>query len=224
MSSGPSICCILPAHQRPDFVERSIRCFVAQDYPDKKMLLLNTSSEMFGIRAEGVSEAHRPGLRGKTVGWLRNYAIGLCQGFDLIAHFDYDDWSDPGRLSQQVALMELTGRPVAGYYDMIFHDVQKERILWYDSMMRNYSLGTALIYRRSVWERTRFPDATPEDTTWQRLIGHGNIAAISSVKHGRPMMIQTLHGTNGAASANKARFQEPLPDLEQRTRDILAGH
>ncbi len=225
MSNGPEVCCILPFKEKPQLVERAIGCFFSQDYQNKKLLLLNTGHDSCDFLATipDINYHHIPAIAGKTVGFLRNFCINNGVTQELIAHFDYDDWSAPGRLSQQVALMEMTGRPVVGYYDMPFYDQVQDRVFWYDSLMRNYTLGTALMYRRELWEKIPFPDCTPEDTTWQRQVGTDNIAAISSLRNGEPMMIQTIHGSNGAAHSSAARFDPASPSLEKRVREIIRG-
>ncbi len=204
--SQPFVCCICLAHAHPEFVERTRRCFAAQFYPFKELIVCHTN-----------------GMPG-SIGKLRNFAVGRSLesvSVEVIAHFDYDDWSDPDRLSQQVALMELTGRPVVGYRDMLFMDTTRDKVTWYDSKMRDYALGTSLMYRREVWEKTPFPDQTPEDTTWQHQVGSHNIASISSIKNGRPMMIQTIHGGNAAASTHGAIFQQADPENDRIVREIL---
>ncbi len=228
LSSGPEVCCILPFREKFQFVERALGCFYSQDYENKRVYTVDSSPDGFGYH----SLTLRPGtgdtscwdaqLHGRTVGAIRNFIVDRIH-CPIIAHFDYDDWSDPGRLTQQVQLMELTGRRVVGYYDMPIHDLVKDRVYWYDSHMRNYSLGTALMYRRELWEKIPFPDITPEDTTWQRQIGQENIAAISSLRNGKPMMVQTIHGSNGAAHSSAARFDPASPELERIVRKIVHG-
>lgn len=197
--------CICPAHAHPEFVQRATDCFNSQRYPLKRFELLDTS-----------------GLSGWSVGAIRNTLIShSSHPGEIIAHFDYDDWSAPERLSQQVALMELTGRPIVGYYDMAFYDQTRDRVLFYDSNMRNYALGTSLMYHREIWEKNPFPDQTPEDTTWQFKIGPQNIASISSIRKGKPMMIQVYHGANAAASVHGAMFEPASPELDREVRRIL---
>jgi glycosyltransferase involved in cell wall biosynthesis len=91
-----------------------------------------------------------------TIGGKRNLACELARG-SVIAHWDDDDWSFPGRLAEQVAI--LRDRPaiqVTGYHSMLFQDEKGSRWLYRGSP--NYALGTSLCYRRTWWESHRFPD------------------------------------------------------------------
>lgn len=216
--SEPSVCCILLTRDRPDFAARAVRCFRAQTYQNKRLFILDTGDGSWF--KEQPRETHILHKSGASIGGLRNIVNELT-GDDVIAHLDDDDWSAPDRLAQQIAFMELSGKPVVGYFDMPFYDLRTDRVLWYDSQMRNYSLGTALMYRRVIWDRVPFPHTTPEDTTWQNQVGQENIAGMSSLKDGRPMMIQTLHGGNAAANSSGAIFQAAEPGLESAVRSIL---
>ena len=212
--TDPIVLCICLTRDRPEMATRAVHCFNYQSYERRYLMILDTGQErdLSWKATEKISRVHLPKLAGRHIGDLRNIAVDQFMAQSgitpyLIAHIDDDDWSDPGRLMQQVYFQKLTERPVVGYYDMTFYETQNKRVLWYDSKLRNYVLGTSLLYRREIWDKHRFPDCTPEDTTWQHSIGPENIAAISSVRNGRPMMIQTLHGANAAAHYSNAAFE-----------------
>ena len=220
--SEPSVCCITPTHM-PEYWERVKACVESQTYPNKHWLPMDTR----GMNL--------------TVGALRNLMIrSTGQDFDLIAHFDHDDWSAPSRLSEQVEFMQATGAQVVGYYDMPLYDEQRDKVLLYDSHNPNYALGTSLMYRREVWERVPFPDQTPEDTTWQNNVGPENVASYSSLKPGKPIysndvqlgrdelhlgMVQTVHKASAAARVclHSSRVEPASVELDRAVREILNG-
>ncbi len=206
--TDPLICCIcLDPGGRPDFTARAKRSFASQSYSEKTSMFVDTAGSKLSIGA------------------LRNGAVDVIlrkRPSDIIAHWDWDDWSAPDRLQYQLDFMRSTGVPVVGFNDMAFYDAVRDRVLYYDSRMTNYALGTSLFYKREAWERVKFPDITPEDTTWQHQIGHDNIRGCSSIVDGKPMMIQVLHGGNAAANASGAIFEKASAELEKQVREILA--
>ncbi len=231
--TDPLICCIMPCHRNPAFIRRAIRSFRSQSYLRRWLLVLDNAAvgkhadiqDECKRRPSEIAWFNRPEHSGCTVGGLRNYAIGEIPqrlGVNAIAHFDYDDWSAPNRLQYQLDFMRSTGVAVVGFNDMCFYDAVRDRVLFYDSRMTNYGLGTSLFYKREAWERVKFPDITPEDTTWQHQIGHDNIRGCSSIVDGKPMMIQVLHGGNAAANASGAIFEKASEALEKQVREILA--
>ncbi len=205
--TDPLICCIcLDPGGRPDFIRRAESCWHKQtiDRPGW-FSILKTDGD----------------LKSKTIGALRNMAIHRHADCEIVAHWDWDDWSSPQRLQYQLDFMRSTGVAVVGFNTMAFYDAVRDRVLYYDSRMANYGLGTSLFYKREAWERVKFPDITPEDTTWQHQIGHDNIRGCSSIVDGKPMMIQVLHGGNAAANASGAIFEKASEALEKQVREIL---
>ena len=206
--SEPSVCCITPTHM-PQYWERVKACFESQTYQRKHWLPMDTRG------------------MGLTVGALRNMMIrSTGQDFDLIAHFDHDDWSAPTRLAEQVEFMQATGSQVVGYYDMPLYDELRDKVLLYDSHNPNYALGTSLMYRREAWERVRFPDQTPEDTTWQNQVGPENVASVSCLTMDGPIeprMVQTVHKASAAARVclHSSRVEPAGVELDGAVREIL---
>ena len=85
---------------------------------------------------------------GLEIGSKRNFGCGQARG-SIIAHWDDDDFSAPGRLADQVSRLVVSGLAVTGYHSMRFTDGSS---CWWYSGTRNYSIGTALVYRRDWWE------------------------------------------------------------------------
>lgn len=104
----PLISCVMPTYGRPDFVHESIAMFLAQDYPNKELIILNDcpeqkfECELPGIR---VINAER---RYANLGEKRDAAIELAQG-ELIAVWDDDDVYLPWRLSLSLNEMRRLG-------------------------------------------------------------------------------------------------------------------
>jgi hypothetical protein len=241
--SDPLIVCICPAHQRPEFVDRAVRCLVRQSYPERYMLLLNTMEAKYisreGVRISDLFQYHKPEWNSKTVGALRNELIQwsmklLCtdrSGYmvqapdpDYIAHFDYDDISASNRLSCQLAHIQKTGKLVTGFYDCPMYDVKHDKIWIYENPRHSpYAVGCSLFYKREAWEAHKFPDRTPEDNLWRNAVGGENIESRSVWENGKPLMIQVIHGGNASASIVRSSvyYKEPSEAQEKAVRELL---
>jgi glycosyltransferase involved in cell wall biosynthesis len=88
----------------------------------------------------------------RTIGEKRNFGCSRADG-DVIAHWDDDDWSGPGRVARQLAMLEESGLQVAGFNSMRFTDGEN---WWLYQGQPRYSLGTALCYRREWWQKIPF--------------------------------------------------------------------
>src|SRR5262249_49891845 len=55
---APRISCIMPTRDRRSFVPLALRCFAAQDYPDRELILVDDGADPVADLAEGV-----PGVR-----------------------------------------------------------------------------------------------------------------------------------------------------------------
>jgi glycosyltransferase involved in cell wall biosynthesis len=181
---NPSVCCVMLTKNRPQMAARAIRCFQAQAYEKKDLLIYNTEE-----------------LEGNSIGVLRNMAAA-CVDADIIIHWDDDDWSHPKRIARQVrSLLKGGGANCAGYRDMLFWDSRGEGEVWhYCQSHQSFALGTSLCYWRTVWERHPFPDlpkpggAAGEDTAW--LAGVKLRAESGFAVDATPLMIAGIHGGN----------------------------
>jgi O-antigen biosynthesis protein len=88
----------------------------------------------------------------RNIGEKRNFACSLAGG-DVICHWDDDDYSAPGRLGRQIDTLNESGLAVAGFHSMKFTDGEN---WWKYKGAANYSLGTALCYRREWWQANPF--------------------------------------------------------------------
>lgn len=196
--------CPYPAGSR--FVERARSCFHAQTY-----------RPTIFVEIENIPHSH-------SVGWLRNECIvGINSKF--IAHFDHDDWSAPDRLAIQLAHIQETGKLVTGFYSVTLYDQINDETWVYCHEDKRYSIGAGLFYKREAWERVKFPDQTPEDPKWLRLIGEENRLSRPGFREdGSPIMIQVIHGSNASARIfrNSPRYTKAPAELHAQVKEILA--
>lgn len=204
------VCAIALTADRQDYTDRAVQCFMHQTYPDASLLIYDTGKVPYDTPdhvSSAVAVCYDPGANGHTIGALRNQAIELASGAEIIVHFDVDDWSAPSRIEEQVrVLMDHPNIEATGYNTMLFWDTIAKQAWSFRCLPQDQSVGTALCYRRSAWERARFPDTSRgEDTLWLRE-NKIKTAAYSN----RGMMIADLHPGNTCSRIEK--------DCDQWTR------
>src|SRR5262249_28960974 len=100
---APRISCIMPTRDRRSFVPLALRCFAAQDYPDRELILVDDGADPVADLAEGVPGVRYVRVRGtRSIGAKRNLGFGAATG-EIVAHWDDDDWYGPDRLTAQMA-------------------------------------------------------------------------------------------------------------------------
>ena len=183
-----SVTVIMLTCDRPEMTSRAVRCFEAQTYPHKRLVIYDTSHDAI-TRYRGHFQHCEIGAEKRTIGALRNLANKFADS-DFIAHMDSDDWSHSRRLEEQVALLEATGKLCVGYRELLFWDTRVAHIevdptrkgpdgkgclgtvksigeAWiYRNPGRGLCAGGTIMYRRELWEQCPFPDAPHEDIRW----------------------------------------------------------
>lgn len=110
---GPRVSCLMVTANRRRLTERSVACFLAQDYPNRELVIVDDGTEDYApilsaIPADRVIHHHIVKDPARTLGDLRNLSLDIARG-DLMAHWDDDDWFDPQRLSRQMAALTHGG-------------------------------------------------------------------------------------------------------------------
>lgn len=124
------------------------------------------------------------------IGDKRNLAASMAHG-EIIIHWDDDDFSAPGRIADQVARLQQSGKAVTGYHSMRFTDGRR---WWHYSGTRDYALGTSLCYRRDWWAAHPFDHVNVgEDGRFAKVAA--NAGQLISVDAGE-MMYATIHPEN----------------------------
>lgn len=168
--SLPSVTAVCLTADRQDFTDRAVRCFLRQTYEDKHLLIYDNGKKPYRMNNVATSQIElvRVEPRGASIGELRNEANALVKS-DVIVHWDSDDVSTPWRMTRSLA--DLGGNAAAGCFSLTIWDSTVGEA-WMYSNDAVFSLGTSLIYRRDVWQRTPFEhQGRGEDLTWGRKIG-----------------------------------------------------
>jgi hypothetical protein len=217
----PTVCCIMLTRDRPELAKRAVECFQRQTYANLLFFALDTGEKCTKDTPYGEVTGRTvwmPEQCGKhPIGALRNVAIKCALGwndFDVIAHFDDDDWSHPNRVTEQVALLRSSGADVVGYNEMLFWRqwprepyepwiaYPEGEVFLYSGPTPRQALGTSLCYWRKTWEARPFNPQLPRVGPGQRGGGEDweflrdrRIAVETSVRIGVGSELrQTAHG------------------------------
>jgi glycosyltransferase involved in cell wall biosynthesis len=231
--------CMCLTKNRPEMLAHAVRCFNAQTYENKWLLIFDTGFADFLYEGEDVYHIHALELGHLSIGALRNAAISYTDPSfrdlraDIICHFDDDDYSHRNRIAEQVALLQASGADVAGYSDMLFWREADQQAWLYLGPQK--ALGTSLAYWRPTWERKPFPDqprpgfATGEDTDWIRGLNLASVPSFSE-RHPHyitkdPRMIARIHRANTSGSYQLMEHSDSwrrVPDWDNYCREVFA--
>jgi glycosyltransferase involved in cell wall biosynthesis len=188
----------MPTHDRRAFVPRAIEYFLRQDYPNLELVILDDGGDKV---ADLVPE--RDSLRYLALphrlrlGAKRNSAIEASRG-DIILHWDDDDWSDPARVSTQVAALLAGEADICGTSQVWFCEIASGRlsVYRYPPSQRGWLYGASLCYRRSLWRRKPFQELdNGEDTRFVWAPPQGRMLDLRAAR----LLIAMVHGRNISA-------------------------
>jgi glycosyltransferase involved in cell wall biosynthesis len=184
---------------RPAMAKRAVESFRAQTYPNRRLLILDTSDSIpadappWVNSEDGMSRVvNYRNLQGQTIGKLRNYSNECAAQYircEILLHMDDDDVSHPNRIAEQVALLQDSGADAVGYNQVLFwrtvrcirhyvesceqcSDAGLDGDAWlYTNRSLAYCCGASLAYWRRTWERHPFPNLqVGEDNAFQQAI------------------------------------------------------
>lgn len=160
MHAFPPVSCVMPTANRRPFVAQAIRYFLAQDYPEKELVIVDDGTVPVADLASDTASLRYFRLdKPQSVGAKRNFAIQQAGG-EIIIHWDDDDWSAPWRLRYQVEQLGASQADICGLNRIWFYAPETRHAWEYVSAPgdRPWVYGASLAYARSFWDRIRFPD------------------------------------------------------------------
>ena len=99
---------MLITKDRPELAERSLQSFLAQNYPNKELIIIDEGGTEFQEKMRSLGDLSKLGIsyhRNETpcsLGELRNRAVGLARG-EYVCQWDDDDIYHPDRIACQFA-------------------------------------------------------------------------------------------------------------------------
>jgi hypothetical protein len=198
----PAVSCLMPTYNRRAFAARAIRDFLAQDYPNRELVILDDGED----RVEDLVPPDEPSVRyvrmteRATIGGKRQLACEAADG-DVMVQWDDDDWYGPTRVSRQVAPLAAGTADVSGILKGYLFDLPTFRFYKGGPPLHEGNLHASIIagtlaFTRSAWRSTGgYPDCSiGEEVALLRAVMErgGRVAPI--VNDG--MYITVRHGGN----------------------------
>ena len=216
------VSCIMPTRDRRPFVGRAVAQFLAQDYPNLELIVVDDGSDPIGdLLPDDPRIRLLRSERRLSVGAKRNLACETAAG-DVLIHWDDDDWMAPWRVSYQVSELEAHGAEVCGLSRLYFYDEESRRA-WeyvYPDGVRGWVAGGTLCYRREVWRAHRFPDINEGEDT--RFVWNLRGVAILALED-PTFYVASIHRGNTSRKRTAERRYRPCPlqvidDIKRRAR------
>jgi glycosyltransferase involved in cell wall biosynthesis len=209
----------MPTANRRSFVPEAIRLFLAQDYREKELLILDDGEDSVGdLMPSHPQIRYLRNDRRQPIGVKRNLACAAAQG-DVIAHWDDDDWYASWRLSCQVAALVEEDADLCGLDRVFFLDAAAQRgwLYVYPTGGKPWVCGATLCYRKSVWQRTPFSEVgVGEDTRFISNLRGARLRALPETS----MFVGLIHSANTSPKRTRdPRWQaQPLERIESVAR------
>ena len=197
----PLVSCLMPTRDRPDLAVRAVGYFLAQDYPNKELVIVEDG---IPILAELLPVDSRVRLVSsdviRSVGTMRNQSCELARG-EILVQFDDDDWHGPTRVSEQVKSICAGEADITGLRDSIVFDLGRWQFWKLDAALHRRLFvrdvhGGTLAFRRHVWENlARYPNRSlGEDAAFvdQAVRRGARLRAVSA----EGLFIYIRHATN----------------------------
>lgn len=215
----PLVSCIMPTTgKRRHFLPQAIKYFQRQSYPNLELVIVcdgeDNLSDLLPLDEKRIRYCHL-GRDHCTIGTKRNLACEQSRG-DLIAHFDDDDWSHPDRVRFQVGALLAEGAEVCRLSQLSFFEINT-KVAWlcrtpallHPSLSLGLPAGGTLLYRRSYWSSSPFPDISlGEDMAF---IASESRRDFSVLVPDYRLYVTMIHGSNTSDYSGKSSYWSPWP-------------
>ncbi len=210
------ISCILPTYNRRRFLPQAIRCFLAQDYAEKELVIVDDGADSVAdlVPDDPRIRYFRHEAR-QAVGAKRNFACREARG-DVLVHWDDDDWSAPWRLRYQVEQLLEAKADICGLNRVLFYAPEEQKA-WeyiYPHGQRPWVYGASLCYTRAFLQAHPFPEIrVGEDTRFVWADARSKVHALADSR----FLVALIHGGNTSPKRTAdPRYQpRPISDVER---------
>jgi len=198
----------MPTADRARFVAGSIRMFLAQDYPDKELVIVDDGSSRLDDVIPRESGIRYIRLRCKTtLGIKRNIACDEAHG-DMILHWDDDDWYARWRIGYQAQQLASGDADICGLERPLFLDADN-LLAWeyrYGGALP-WLCGATLGYTKAFWNNHRFSDTNVgEDTRFVQSAYKARIKALTDER----FFVGRIHSANSSPKVTSDIAWQPL--------------
>lgn len=207
--AGPSVSCLMVTYDRLGLAKRAIRCFAAQTYANRELVIVTDGEPRFrrslerfvaetGVEQVRLVHVDTPGL---SLGALRNLSLSAASG-DVVCQWDDDDCFHPDRIRVQLDSMRAQSG-AASFLTDHFQFLEEDRALvWVDWTLGGKSGREQLLPGTIMMQndaRFRYPETGPyaqrgEDSVLLASL-YDEVAVVALRGEGR-LYLYTYHGRN----------------------------
>ena len=198
---APLVTCLMPTRNRANWVPQALRYFLAQDYPNLELVVVDASAENALATLPDDPRIRRIRAPGHaSIGEMRDLGCEQARG-EVVIHWDDDDWYAPARVSTQVSPILAGKADVTGLRDNWFFELDAWRF-WRCTPALHARLfvldvhGGTLAFRRALHTPyCRYPELSLAEDAYflTQLVGRG--ARLSRLP-GDDVFVYLRHGTN----------------------------
>lgn len=214
----------MPTADRRSFVPDAIRCFLAQDYPEKELVIVDDGADSVAdLVPDDPRIRYFRNERRQPVGAKRNFACRATRG-EVLVHWDDDDWSAPWRLRYQIEQLQAAGADICGLNRIWFY-ARDEKRAWeyvYPSRRKPWVYGASLCYTRQFWEKHSFPEIRlGEDTRFVWADAKARVHALADSR----FLVALIHGKNTSRKRTADSRYQPrdVTEIERLLGENAAG-
>jgi glycosyltransferase involved in cell wall biosynthesis len=233
------VSCLMVTRDRLALAKRAIRCFAAQTWPNRELVVLSDGeprvrggleryAAALGLANVRFIHEPRPDM---TLGALRNLAMAEASG-DVVCQWDDDDCYHPDRIRAQLAHMLEAGGRACFLTDQLHYREDDNSVRWIDWTLGGTSVrdhlipGTLMMFRD---DRFRYPETGPEARRGEDSVllnALCDAVAVSAAKNLGHLYLYTYHGRNTFGQAHHshmAAFGRSSSDIQGSLRTIRAA-
>jgi glycosyltransferase involved in cell wall biosynthesis len=214
VAGWPLVSCIMPTRDRRSFLPLALQNFLAQDYPNKELIVVDDGDD-----ATADVAANTPGVRytrlpeSTSIGAKRNLACEMARG-NVIAHWDDDDWYAPDRLRYQVQPLVAGEADLTGLENAFVLQLPQGEFWGTDAQLHRQMFtgdvhGGTLVYRKEILtEGLHYPDVSLAEDAW--LLHYAVSRGRRLLRLPNPgLFVYVRHGTNAWREFAPGSFLNP---------------
>ena len=180
---------ILPMRGRQQMAAECLAMWQAQDWPEKELIVVDDIDDPSFPGGLSVPRVTYLTMERESVGYKLNVGCDWAEG-DMICRFDSDDRYAPGRITDQVRRLQVTGKAVTNYTPLLFTD----GTLWWRNENTPGGYGASLCFRRDWWQAHPFPNVN-EGEDWH-FVMEATRANQFVAADGKDYMVAVTHAGN----------------------------
>jgi 2-polyprenyl-3-methyl-5-hydroxy-6-metoxy-1,4-benzoquinol methylase len=200
----------MPTADRRRFVPLAVRRFLAQDYPNKELLVLDDGKDAVADLMPLDSRIlYLRSDKKQVLGTKRNECVKASHG-DLIIHWDDDDWMANWRISYQVSGLLEGNYNICGLDHLLYYEPASGKA-WeyiYPPKQRPWLAGNTLCYRKSFWQRHRFPEVNVAEDA--RFVWQGMASDLGRLENS-DFIVGIIHGGNVSPKLTSGCYWNTCP-------------